>query len=111
MKNIEFYLWSVVFFLGLGGCSNFSHTDLVGSYMNTNYDYRPFVPEIPYRSDTLILKDDFTFQSRHFGSGDYELNKSLFTTEIVLNYKYEMGKALYKAKVEPDKSGNPKIIL
>lgn len=111
MKKIEFYLWSVLFFPILSGCSDFSDRELVGSYMNVNYGYTPFVPEIPYVNDTLVLKDDFTFQSRHFGSGNYELNRSFFETEIVLHYEYGMGKALYKAKIEPDEGANPKIIL
>ena len=111
MKKIEFYLWSLLLFLGLCSCSDFSDKELVGSYKNVNYNYRPFLPEIPYVDDTLVLKDDFTFQSKHFGNGNYELKRSFLETEILLHYKYGMGKALFKAKIESDESGNPKFVL
>jgi len=95
----------------LSSCNNFSDSDLVGRYSNFNYKYGPFVADIPYVKDTLVLKDDYTFQSSYFGVGKYELEKSLFKTEIFLYYEYEMGKACFGSQVEYDENGNPKIIL
>ncbi|BDW93375.1 hypothetical protein MACH07_22070 [Flagellimonas marinaquae] len=79
---------------------DYKTTLLAGTYVNRNYDYTPFIPEIPYVSDTLVLNDDFTFKSDFWGNGTYEIKNSLKGSTIKLRYNYEFGKASYTARIE-----------
>jgi len=108
---MDCYLWSMLFFYVLTGCSDFSNNKFVGRYINVNYDYDPFLAEIPYVADTLLLRSDFTFQSKYFGQGSYEINRSISETKIVLHCEYEMGAFSFQATIESDERGSPKIVL
>lgn len=98
------FLASAIFF---AGCRSVSIKDVVGVYVNINFDYEPFLVEIPYSSDTLILKNDYSFKSSYYGEGNFELGKD----RIKLIYGYGYGTASYEAPIELDLYGNVKIIL
>lgn len=86
--------------------------EIVGTYVNTNYSYEPFLVEIPYQVDTLILYKDNTFKSNFFeGNGVYEISYAANGTFISLLYNYEFGKARFNSKIERLYSDNLKIIL
>lgn len=89
----------------------FTRGMLVGVYVNRNYQYKPFLTEIPYVSDTLQIFEDGKFFSPYWGVGQYELSSTLVGTKIRLRYNYEFGKASFNASVERKLFGNPKIIL
>jgi len=92
----------------------FSSSSIASSYfplfllLNSLYlQYEPFIAEIPYLIDTLILNKDYSFRSGHYGEGSFELKEN----RIKLIYKYEFGSSSYEAPIETDSDGNPKIIL
>ena len=109
--KMEPYLWLISLLYVLSSCSGFSGSELVGKYINVNYDYTPFLAEIPYVDDTLVLRDDFTFQSKYFGQGNYKINRSFVEAKIVLHCEYEMGDFSFEAMIESDETGKPKIVL
>jgi hypothetical protein len=39
---------------------------IVGTYINRNYEYEPFIPGIPYMPDTLKILDNNKFLSSHW---------------------------------------------
>ena len=68
-------------------CKDKSFDGLVGYYVNNNYDENTFLAEIPYIKDTLQLKNDGTFSSIFYGSGNYVLlNNELHLKSIGSNY-------------------------
>ena len=85
--------------------------NIVGEYINRNYNHPPFLTEIPYVSDTLVLFKDNHFESPFWGKGSYKITYTIRGTEIQLVYKYEFGKAEYKSSVTRMNWKNPKIIL
>lgn len=100
-KNITQFIYLVFLCLLLTQCKkDYKATLLAGTYVNRNYDYTPFIPEIPYVNDTLVLNDDFTFKSDFWGNGTYEIKNTLKGSTIKLRYNYEFGKASYTAKIE-----------
>ncbi len=110
-RNILNLIYFILFGLLFVQCKkDYNVESLVGTYENRNYDYTPFVPEIPYVDDTLILKADSTFESDFWGNGTYEVNNSLKGSSIKLHYNYEFGKASYTAKIEENDKGI-KIVL
>jgi hypothetical protein len=84
---------------------------IVGTYINTNYQYKPFLVEIPYQSDTLTLLKNGTFTSSYWGKGKYRLLHKLFTTQIILDYHYEMGDASATFFMNRHNYLKPQIIL
>ena len=82
---------------------------IVGSYINKNYNYPPFLPEIPYEEDNLILYDNNKFSNSIWGVGTYKITYSIFGTKIL--FTYEFGISTYKTDIKIDYFGNPKIIL
>jgi len=84
---------------------------VVGVYENTNYGHEPCCVETPHKPDILILKSEGTFTSDFYGTGTYNVNYGLLTTEIDWTYKYEMGKAGYSTYFSNKIYENPKIIL
>ncbi len=92
-------------------CKKYTSKDLAGIYINQNFEYTPFLPEIPYSSDTLILREDYTFFSEYFGKGEYKIIKDGYTTHIVLNHEYEFGTAGINLCLKRDKHGQAKIML
>ncbi len=57
-----------------------------GTYVNSNFNYDPFLVEIPYRPDTLILADDGKFNSNYWGRGTYQVTHHFIYTQITLSY-------------------------
>ena len=58
---------------------------LTGKYANRNFE-NGFISEIPHVNDTLIIKDNYEFESSFFGKGKYELKYSFSGTKINLLY-------------------------
>jgi hypothetical protein len=85
---------------------------LVGTYITVKPDdYKAAVPDIPSKTDTLIIYNNGTFSSGFFGMGKYTLSHNLFTTEIDLNYHYNFGMAGYTSTISRSFLGVPKIEL
>lgn len=103
----KIYLLVISMTLMFSGCRSQSIESMTGIYVNSNFDYEPFVAEIPYSIDTLIINKDYSFRSGYFGNGSFELKKD----RIKFIYKYEFGSSSYEAPIEIDSYGNPKIIL
>ncbi|MEN8123131.1 MAG: hypothetical protein ABFS35_22525 [Bacteroidota bacterium] len=84
---------------------------IVGTYVNNNYNEKPFYVEIPYNIDTLRLFDNNRFTSQFWGKGTYELFYSFKGTQINIKYKYEFGDAVSSNNIKRYFFGKPKIIL
>tara|TARA_B110001450_G_scaffold46287_1_gene43023 strand:+ start:961 stop:1341 length:381 start_codon:yes stop_codon:yes gene_type:complete len=113
IKNKNTFKFICLIFLSLlfAQCKkDYNVESLTGTYINRNYDYTPFVPEIPYVNDTLVLNKDLTFDSAFWGEGTYKIENSLRGSSVKLRYNYEFGKASYTAKIEENGKGL-KIIL
>lgn len=54
-----------------------------GKFVVENYDYVPFITDLPFFADELELFSDGTFKSSYWGTGDYEIESS----QITLDYK------------------------
>lgn len=89
----------------------FTQDNIVGTYINKNYDYVPTIVEIPYVPDTLTLFKNNQFASRFWGKGSYNITSSINGTKIELVYSYEFGKAGYQTFIKRLGFGKPKIIL
>lgn len=107
MSRNKIYFLVMISTILFVGCKSVSIKDVAGVYVNINFDYEPFLAEIPYSSDTLILKNDYSFKSGYFGEGNFELGED----RLKLIYSYEYGTATYEAPIESDLHGNIKIIL
>lgn len=92
-------------------CKQYTPTDLAGIYVNHNYNYPPFIPDIPYIKDTLWIKNDFTFKSNYFGNGHYHIYNEYMISKIRLIYTYQFGQAGLTRNLGRDKTGKVKIIL
>jgi hypothetical protein len=103
----KIYFLVISLTLVFSGCKSQSIENVTGMYVNSNFDYEPFIAEIPYLIDTLILNKDYSFRSGYYGEGSFELKEN----RIKLIYKYEFGSSSYEAPIETDSDGNPKIIL
>ncbi|WP_187262454.1 hypothetical protein [Pontibacter beigongshangensis] len=105
---IAFLLYSCKHFY-----NNFLTAEMIpGVYVNTNFDYTPFLVEIPYGPDTLTLFKDGHFSSRYWGTGAYKLTRSIKGSEIRLQYTYEAGTASFQAPIERNLFGrSPRIVL
>lgn len=88
-----------------------SQQALIGSYVNTNYDYIPVLSEVPNVSDTLTLYANNTFKSNYWGKGYYKIFYTVTGTKIQIIYKYQFGKAGYEASIARINWGSPAIIL
>ena len=84
---------------------------LTASYVNTNYEYDPFVAEIPYGQDTITLNRSKTFSSTFWGDGTYEINYSLAGTELSSSYSYGYGLAGFNSHFERRFFGPLRIVL
>lgn len=102
-----FFVFCVTTFLVIFFRRKYNINDLVGIYVNTNFQYHPFLPEIPYNTDTLILNTDSTFYSNYWGKGTYVIKNN----SVELFYHYEYGLGSYIANIGTDEIGHPKIIL
>ncbi len=91
-------IFGLLFFEGI---TNYvSKSALQGRYINNNTEYILEGPRpIEQGIDTLIIKNDNTFESQTWGSGTYMIEPSIFGTRIDLTYDYEMGKAGYEMLV------------
>ena len=56
-----------------------------GVYVNTNYE-RTLVP--PFNPDTLFLFEDGSVKSSFFKDAKYEINVSIFYTQLVIHYGF-----------------------
>lgn len=83
------------------GITNYvSKSTLEGLYINNNTEYILDGPRpIEQGVDTLIIKNDNTFESQTWGSGTYKIKPSVFGSRIDFTYDYEMGKAGYEMMV------------
>ena len=89
----------------------FSKKMIVGTYINTNFDYPSHVAEIPCYADELELYSDGRFSSSYWGEGEYKISYSIKGTTIDLTYNYEFGKAGFNTYITRDVFGTPKIVL
>jgi hypothetical protein len=103
MKSIQMFLGFMVMF----SCKLNKLQSVSGVYVNSNYNYEPFLAEVPYTNDTLILKKDKSFESKYFGKGSYVI----IDNKIRLTYPYGFGVSTFEAKVEVNNQGLEKIIL
>lgn len=102
----------VLTLLGIHLYNNFfTKNMLIGTYVNQNYNYTPFLPDIPYFPDTLNIFKDGRFVSSHWGEGQYKLSYSIKGTTIDLTYNYEFGKGSYRTSITRKLFGTPKIML
>ncbi|MFV0290479.1 MAG: hypothetical protein ACK5IJ_06210 [Mangrovibacterium sp.] len=85
--------------------------ELVGTYVNQNFDYEPFLTEIPCQADTLVIHEDGSFESVCWGKGTYQLSRSVKGTVLHLHYNYEFGKAGFHAPVAKSIFGEVQIML
>lgn len=89
--------------------------DIVGTYVNTNYDKPHCCVEAPHEPDTLILKSDFTYFSDYYGKGTYELNglniSWTYCIDSVEGYNVQMGEAGYSTHISNKLFEEPRIIL
>lgn len=102
MKRLIIIISLVIFgLLFIEGLTNYaSKTSLEGRYINNNTDYILEGPRpISQGVDTLVIKKDYTFDSKTWGKGTYRVKPSIFGTRIDLTYDYEMGKAGYEMLV------------
>ena len=102
MKRLVIIVSLVIFgLLFIEGLTNYSSkTSLEGRYFNNNTDYILEGPRpISQGVDTLVIKKDYTFDSKTWGTGTYRVKPSIFGTRIDLTYDYEMGKAGYEMLV------------
>ncbi len=74
-----------------------SEEDVVGNYVNTNYDKPICCVEAPHQPDTLELLPDGTMKSGFYGKGTWKLVGS---SSLEWNYTYEYGGAVYQTVVE-----------
>lgn len=115
MKGKRLLILGVALIIIFGGIyfhiNFFTKSMIVGTYINKNYNYTPFLPEIPYSIDTLRIFKDERFISSHWGEGQYKLSYSLKGTTINLSYKYEFGMAGYKIPVTRNCFEAPRLIL
>ena len=84
---------------------------VVGTYINTNYQYPQHIAEIPKGPDTLHLYEDGTFQSGYWGTGTYKLDDELFKTEVELLYEYSFGIAGITLPVTTGSDGRVRLML
>ena len=89
----------------------FSQNMLIGNYENTNYEYGPFVAELPYGNDIITLNVDNSFSSTYWGNGQYDIEYSISGTQINLSYNYEFGQAGFHSQIERHFFSEPRIIL
>ena len=71
--------------------------NVVGTYVNTNYDNPHCCVEAPHQPDTLVLLSNGVMHSGFYGTGTWELRYN--NTEIHWSYPYEHGMAGYAAGV------------
>ena len=87
--------------------SSFSEKQVIGTYINKNFDNPICCVEAPHVSDTLTLNQDKTFYSNYYGHGTYKLEVGSWTTCIKFNCS-DLGVNTYFTK---SISGTPRIIL
>ena len=84
---------------------------IIGKYVNTNYNHAPFLVDIPYSADTLILLTNNRFKSAFWGRGTYRLSYDIDGTDIDLSYVNEFGRGGYNISISRLNWGKPQIIL
>ncbi|WP_298513574.1 hypothetical protein [uncultured Kordia sp.] len=110
-KNIFIICGIIVAFYFAIANMPMTKSSVVGTYVNTNYHQEPFIADIPYVADTLVLKENGTFSSGYYGNGTYKVSYGIFKTEISLEYDYEMGKAGFSSSFLNKIYSTTKIIL
>ncbi len=85
MRGLLFSIQLVSIFLILS-CSESRGKSVSGAYANRNFNYDPFLVEVPYKADTLLLYEDFRFESPYWGVGRYELRNKFLRKSIILHY-------------------------
>ncbi|WP_291152142.1 hypothetical protein [Flavobacterium sp. UBA7680] len=83
---------------------------IAGTYVNRNYE-NDFIGENPHVADTLIILKKNNFVSSYFGNGTYELNHTIFSTNISLNYDNGHEQGSLETSIERIFFGNLKINL
>jgi len=101
------YLGFILIFLVLSCCKSPNLENIIGVYINCNYEQSSHIGDIPFKEDTLILYKDRTFKSGYYGKGIYELDND----NIILNYKYEYGEASSEMPIEVNIFGEFKFII
>ncbi len=74
-----------------------SETNVVGTYVNANYDKPNCCVEAPHQPDSLDLFPDGTMKSGFYGKGTWKL---VGASKLELYYNYEYGGAVYQTVVE-----------
>jgi hypothetical protein len=102
------FLLALFFLIYLGSKNH--NLGVEGVYVNTNYNYKRVLPEIPHSADTLVLKSDMTFSSKYFGLGTYTVEKKSFKSIVRLEYPFGNSKARISFQVK-NKEGRLALIL
>lgn len=98
----------LLFFAGFTNYATVS--SLSGRYINNNTEHVIEGPKpVSQGIDTLILKNDNTFESQTWGAGNYVVKPSIFGTRIELIYGDETGKAGYEMLVTSPLSGKVRL--
>lgn len=89
-----------------------SKSDIAGTYVNRNYLSDRCCLEAPHIPDTLVLKNDGTYTSGFYGSGTYQIDAGLLSTEITWYYEDQFGGGAYSTTVLKDLKGSKyRIVL
>jgi hypothetical protein len=105
MKSKIVIITSVFLFIIIATTYDNFYTSKILSGKYT-YKFPQYIVEGPKTGDYLILKENGTFESDTWGNGTYVINGS----EIILNYKYELGLASFECKIyRPLFLGKPRI--
>ena len=112
-KSIIYIIGILLFSLFCLWKHNIPHQSIIGKYVNNNTDIVMEGPQpIQNGQDTLILYDDFTFESRTWGKGTYTYDSGFWQSEICLRYDaYGGGKASYNSYVKKSTFGKIRILL
>lgn len=99
--------------LAINYCYNnfFLARQITGTYLVKEFKGRPFLPEIPYSRDTLVIYENGRFKSGFFGEGTYVMSYSISGTKIELTHNYEFGKASLSRSIERFNLRTLKIVL
>lgn len=88
-----------------------TRNEMNGVYVNRNFDYSPFLVEIPYQADTLTLLSNGQYESEYWGGGSYKL-KGEVNGRVVLAYEQDGVKCEYSISIQKDYIwSKPKLVL
>lgn len=101
-------LLSIVFLIGLIYVYEnfFTKSMIIGTYVSNGNGI-----DGPNKNDTLILLENYTYESQSWGKGKYTLNNSGKGTTINIQYDYEFDKGSYQMSIERNFYIKPKLVF